>query len=782
MYLRGVALLTASAVAVVAWGATAERPAGTTTTGPQRSAAVTQRTAQPRPDAAPLAHGKLLDRYCLDCHNTVDWAGGVAFDALSTDSLSEDAETWEKAIRKMRTGLMPPAGEPRPTRAELEAFAGELEGRLDRAAQRHPHPGPSSLRRLNRTEYANAVRDLIAYDADVRTLLPADDAAEGFDNIADVLGVSPTLLQAYISAAMKISRRAIGDLDEAAATTKYTAPAGQAQLEHIEGLPLGTHGGTRFTHYFPLDAEYEIRVVMARPFRFAGPEGGPPPQVDIVLDGKRLEVPDPSKFRLRVNAGPREIGVGLVDRIHADGVDGVYSKARPPRDTVANVLVTGPFAPTGAGDTPSRRAIFVCRPAQAADEEPCARRILTRLASRAFRRPVESDDPSVETLMGFYRTASASGGFEKGVQQSLARLLADPRFLYRMESEPSQLAKGEIYRISDLDLASRLSFFLWSSIPDEELIAVAAAGKLGKPAELRKQVQRMLADPRSRALVDNFGGQWLRLRELRNAQPLDNGFDDVLRDAFEQETRLLFSDIVREDLSITRLLDANYTYLNERLARHYGISGVRGSYMRRVALADDSPRRGLLGHGSILTVTSVGNRTSPVMRGSWVLETLLAAPPPRPPPGVEADLKEEGDASLAKSVRERLELHRQNPTCASCHQIMDPLGFALENYDLIGRWREKDGALPVNASGTLMDGTELAGPADLRRFLVSQSDQFAISATERLLIYALGRRIEAADQPTVRKIVHEAKADDYRFSSLVMGIVNSVPFQMRVKG
>jgi hypothetical protein len=384
--------------------------------------------------------------------------------------------------------------------------------------------------------------------------------------------------------------------------------------------------------------------------------------------------------------------------------------------------------------------------------------------------------------MGFYRTASARGGFENGVQQSLARLLADPRFLYRMETEPSQLAKGTIYRIGDLDLASRLSFFLWSSIPDEELIAVAAAGKLGKPAELEKQVRRMLADPRSRALVDNFGGQWLRLRELRNAQPLDNGFDDVLREAFEQETRLLFSDIVQEDLSIARLLDADYTYLNERLARHYGISGVHGSYMRRVALADNSPRRGLLGHGSILTVTSVGNRTSPVMRGSWVLETILAAPPPRPPPGVEADLKEEADASLAKSVRERLELHRQNPSCASCHQIMDPIGFALENYDLIGRWRDKDGAMPVNASGTLMDGTALAGPADLRRFLVSQSDQFAISATERLLTYALGRRIEAADQPTVRKIVHESKADDYRFSSLVMGIVNSVPFQMRVKG
>lgn len=783
MYRRGIALLAACAVVVVARSAAGEpsHSVGRSRDAAPRSASNTGRS-QESPGAWSPAHGKVLDRYCLKCHNTTDWAGGVAFDVLAADTLPEDAGTWEKAIRKVRTGLMPPPGKPRPSHAEVEAFAGELEGRLDQLAQRHPNPGARTLHRLNRTEYANAVRDLIAYDADVSTLLPADDSAEGFDNIADVLGVSPTLLQAYISAAMKISRHAVGDPTEPTVSAKYTPPGGVAQSEHLEGLPLGTHGGMRFTHYFPLDAEYEFRVTLARPLRFAGSEGGPPPKVDVVLDGKRIEVPDPTRFRVRVKAGPREVAVGLVDRLHWDGIDELYSKAHPPRDSLGSVVINGPFDATGVGDTPSRRAIFVCHPANAADEAPCARRIFTRLASRAFRRPVQATDPSVETLMSFYSAGREHGGFESGVQQGLARLLADTRFLYRMESEPASLAKGEIFRIDDLDLASRLSFFLWSSIPDDTLITLAAAGKLSKPAVLEQQVRRMLADPRSRALGDNFAGQWLRLRELRNAQPLDNAFDDNLREAFEQETQLLFSDIVREDLSITRLLDSSYTYLNERLARHYGVPGVHGSYMRRVALPENSPRRGLLGQGSILTVTSAGNRTSPVMRGSWVLETLLGAPPPRPPPGVETDLKEEANAALAKSIRARLEMHRQNPTCASCHQIMDPIGFALENYDLIGRWRDKDGSMPVDASGTLMDGTPLQGPADLRRFLLSQSDQFVTSATEKLLIYALGRRIEASDEPTVREIVRQSKAEGYRFSSLVLGVVNSVPFQMRVKG
>lgn len=761
-----IAFVAACTVAVTARSANSDAGAGAATLS--------------EPSVATLAHAGLLDQYCAKCHNTIDWAGGIAFDVLSAEPAAADAESWEKAIRKMRTGLMPPPGEQRPPRTELDAFAGELEAQLDAAAKRHIAPGAISLHRLNRAEYANAIRDILAYEADVSTLLPADDSAEGFDNIADVLGISPTLAQAYIAAAMKISRGALGDLTAPASTTKYTPPGGLAQRSHIDGLPLGTLGGIRFTHNFPVDAEYEFRITSNRPFRFAGSDGGPPPKIDFVLDGKRVEVPDPSKFRLRVKAGPRVVSVAQIEQLHWDGVDELYAKARPPRDVLESVTINGPFNPTGTGDTPSRRAVFSCYPAREKDEAPCARRIFARLASKAFRRPVSEKDAAIQTFMSFYEAGRARGSFEQGVQEGLARLLADPRFLYRAESEPPGLAPGTVYRVSDIDLASRLSFFIWSSIPDEALVRLASSRKLGSSKVLEQQVRRMLADPRAHALVDNFAGQWLRLRELHNVQPLDGGFDDNLREAFEQETQLLFRDIIREDLPITHLLDASYTYLNERLARHYGIPGVHGSYMRKVVLPESSPRRGLLGQGSILTLTSAGNRTSPVMRGAWVLETVLGAPPPRPPPGVETDLKE-GNASSATSVRQRLELHRSNKTCASCHQIMDPIGFSLENFDLLGRWRDKEGAMPIDASGTLMDGTPLQGPADLRRFLVSQPDQFATSAAEKLLTYALGRRLEATDQPAVREIVRRSKAQDYRFSSLVLGVVESVPFQMRVK-
>jgi mono/diheme cytochrome c family protein len=764
-YVTGAIL--AACVTVAAWGATTGRSASSGT--------------HPTAGASVPRNWGLLDKYCVECHNTVDWAGGIAFDALSPDALADDAQTWEKAVRKMRTGMMPPAGKPRPPRAQLDGFASELESRLDKVSYEHPRPGTKSLHRLNRAEYANAIRDLIAYDLDVSTLLPADDAAEGFDNIADVLGVSPTLIQSYISAAMKVSRWAVGDRSMAPTLVKYAAPAGLSQQGHIEGLPLGTRGGMRFTHQFPLDAEYEFRVSAGGGFRFAGPAGGPPPKVDITLNGAPVEVADPRKFRLRVKAGPQTIAIALVEQRRSDGVDDIYSKAQSRRDDFESVVINGPFDATGAGDTPSRRAVFVCYPKDEAAEEPCARQILTRLASRAFRRPLQSSDPSINSLMSFYETGRRAGGFEGGIQQSLARLLADPQFLYRMESEPTAVADGGAYRITDTELASRLSFFLWSSIPDDELMTVAAKGRLSEPKELEHQVRRMLADPRSGALVENFAGQWLHLRELGNAQPLDREFDANLRDAFERETQMLFADIVHEDRSVIGLLDADYTYVNERLARHYGMANVHGSYMRRVALAKDSPRRGVLGHGSILTVTSVGNRTSPVMRGAWVMETLMGAPPPRPPPGVEADLKEEVNAAKPSSVRERLERHRENPTCASCHQIMDPIGFSLENFDLIGRWRDMDGAKPVDSSGTLIDGTHLTGAQDLRRALLSHSDSFVTSASEKMLTYALGRRIEHFDQPAVRKIVRDAKRDDYRFSSLVLGVVNSVPFQMKAK-
>jgi hypothetical protein len=730
----------------------------------------------------PPKHWGVLDQYCVKCHNTEDWAGGVAFDALSPADIPTDAQTWEKAIRKLRTGMMPPAGKPRPPRAVLDGFATELATRLDEAAGPHPLPGAKSLHRLNRTEYANAVHDLLSFDVDASTLLPADDAAEGFDNIADVLSVSPTLIQSYISAAMKISRLAVGDRTLAPALVKYAAPPGLSQDGHIEGLPLGTRGGILATHFFPLDAEYEFRVRGGRGGALPGIGGEATPLVDITIDGQEVKVADTSKFRIPIKAGPHVIGTAIIDKRHSAGVDELYAKARPRQDIVDNFTINGPYNPTGAGDTPSRHAIFVCYPKEAQQEEPCARQILTRLATRGFRRPMTLSDPAVETLMQFYQAGRESGPFEDGIQEAVARLLADPQFLYRVEAEHPELADGAIYRISDIELASRLSFFLWSSIPDDTLLDLAARGQLSLPKVLEQQVRRMLADPHSNELVTNFAGQWLRLRELHGSQPADPEFDDNLRVALEQETQMLFGGVLHEDRSVIDLLDSNYTFVNERLARHYGIPGVYGSYMRRVALPRDSPRLGILGQGSILTITSAGDRTSPVQRGAFVMETLFGAPVPRPPPGVNTDLNQDPTAEHPATVRERLEKHRANPTCAACHQIMDPIGFSLENFDLDGRWRTTEGNSPIDASGKLVDGTPLNGVKDLRAALLSRSDAFVSSFTEKLLTYALGRRIEYYDEPSVRQITRTARGENYRFSTLVLGIVRSAPFQMKVKG
>jgi hypothetical protein len=717
----------------------------------------------------------------VECHNTVDWAGGIALDTLDPSSLADDAETWEKAIRKLRTGMMPPAGKPRPERAVLDAFASELAVRLDSASAVHIQPGAKSLHRLNRTEYANAIRDVLAYDIDVTSLLPADDAAEGFDNIADVLSVSPTLIQSYISAAMKISRWTVGDRSMPPTLVKYSPPSGLSQQRHIEGLPLVTRGGMRFTHNFPLDAEYEFRVNAGGGFRFAGPSGGPGPLIDITLNGEPVKVADPRKFRIRVNAGPQIVGIALVEQRRSAGVDDLYAKSGARRDDLESVVINGPFDASGAGDTPSRRAIFVCQPADAAGEEPCAKRILARLATQAFRRPVRESDADLATLVQFYREGRKQGGFETGIQRSLARLLADPQFLYRAEVDRVDVADGATYRITDLELASRLSFFIWSSVPDAELLQVAGANELSKPEVLERQVRRMLADARSTALVRNFGGQWLHLRDLRAAQPAARDFDENLREAFQQETELLLGSVMREDRSVVELLDADYTFVNERLAGHYDMPGVRGEYMRRVSLPKESVRRGILGQGSILTVTSAGDRTSPVIRGSWVMENLLGAPVPRPPPGVETDLNATAAATAPTTLRARLERHRASASCAACHQIMDPIGFSLENFDLTGRWRDRDGGIPVDTSGKLVDGTPLNGVQDLRRALLARSDSFVTSATEKMLMYALGRRIEWYDQPAIRRIVQDAGRENYRFSSLVLGVVNSAPFQLRSK-
>jgi mono/diheme cytochrome c family protein len=720
----------------------------------------------------------VLDRYCLGCHNSAERAGGVALDGSTLDALYEHRDVWEHAVRKVRTGFMPPAGEPRPERAALDRFASALEQRLDAAARAAPNPGFKAVSRLNRAEYANAVRDLLAFDAKaIVATLPADDAIQGFDNVAAALTVSPTLIESYVNAALKISRAAVGDRSLGSTQVRYDAPGG-SQAAHVDGLPLGTRGGFAFTHNFPLDAAYEIRVRARGPGALAGQRFCAPPRIDVTLDGEPLAVDDPAAMRLRMAGGPHTLTVALLDERRCEGVNelyGVYAAG----GGIDSVEIHGPFEATGTGDTPSRRAIFSCLPPVGGDETACAREILTGLATLAYRRPVDPDDTALETLLGFYERGRQDGGFEAGIEQAIARLLIDPRFLYRFENRPEGLAAGAAYHIDDFALASRLSFFLWSSIPDEELLQAAASGSLHEPAVLERQVRRMLGDARATALVENFAGQWLKLRELDDALPQDSGFDANLRMAFRRETQLLFEHMLREDLSVLELLDARYTFLDERLARHYGIDGVRGSYFRRVDLPADSPRGGLLGHGSILTATSVANRTSPVVRGAWIVENLLGAEVPPPPPGVEADLSGARSPAEAKTLRRRMEAHRAEPVCASCHQLIDPFGFALENFDLIGRWRDTDAGEPIDATAELTDGTAVDGPAALREALLARSDAVVTALTERLMTYALGRILTADDRPAVREVVAAAAEADYRFSSIVLGIANSAPFRMQ---
>jgi mono/diheme cytochrome c family protein len=742
-----------------------------------RSAAPSADAQQAPATAAPTAasaEATFLNQYCIGCHNQRAKIGGLALDVLDVSRVGPASETWEKVVKKIRTGMMPPSGAKRPERSALDRFASELESRLDKAVDANAALVTPALHRLNRTEYANAIRDLLALDINVNTLLPADGSSQGFDNLAEALAVSPSLIQGYVSAAMKISRLAVGDKTLAPSQTTFAPPSGLAQDRHIDGLPLGTRGGVVFHHTFPLDAEYE--------FAFGG-RGFGPVGLDLTLDGAQVKVDNPRGFRMKVTAGPHAIGLALIDRQRGAGVDEIYSDFRTnatftTQGGVPTLVVTGPYNATGAGDTPSRRAIFSCKPASAAEETACARTILTSLARRAYRGPVSTAE--VNTLLEFYREGRKSGDFDSGIQQALARILVAPRFVYRIEEEPTTVASGQVYRISDVELASRLSFFLWSSIPDDELRDVALKGQLRNPQTLAQQVKRMLADSRADAIVENFAGQWLYLRELGNVQTEAKSFDENLRRAFRRETEMMFDAIVREDRSLIDLLDADYTFVDERLARHYGIPNVTGSYFRRVSLAANSPRRGLLGQGSVLTVTSTATRTSPVVRGKWVLENLLGTPAPVPPPGVETNL---GGAEGAKtsSVRERLEAHRASPTCASCHRIMDPMGFALENFDLVGGWREFDGPSRIDSKGQLADGTPVSGPADLRQAVLSRSDAFMTTAAEKLLTYALGRPVHDYDMPTVRAIVRRAGANNNRFSSLVMGIIESDSFQKRVK-
>jgi cytochrome c551/c552 len=755
------AFMWTAAIAIV-WSASARVNAE-----PPQAQATSQAAAAATPESA------FLTQYCFGCHNERAKIAGLALDTLDLSRAGADAETWEKVVKKVRTGMMPPSGARRPERAALDGFAAQLEERLDKAVDPNAALVTPALHRLNRTEYANAIRDLLALNIDVNVLLPADGSSQGFDNLAEALAVSPSLIQGYVSAAMKISRLAVGDKTMGPSQVTYSPPPGLAQDRHIDGLPLGTRGGMLVHHTFPLDAEYD--------FALGGRGGGP--GIDITLDGEQVKVDNPRNFRLKVTAGPHTIGLSLPDRQRGAGVDEIYSDFRANAvftnpGGVPNLVITGPLNITGVGETPSRHKLFVCRPTSQGDETACARTILTTLARRAYRGPVNPGE--IDTLMEFYKRGRQSGDFDSGIQEALARVLVAPRFVYRAEEEPATIGSGQPYRVSDIDLASRLSFFLWSSIPDDELIEVAAKGRLRDPRVLNQQVKRMLADAKADALVENFAGQWLYLRELDHLQSEAKNFDENLRQSFRRETELLFTTIVRDDRSLIDLLDADYTFVDERLARHYGIPNVQGSYFRRVPLPPDSPRRGLLGQGSMLTVTSIATRTSPVSRGKWVLENLLGTPAPVPPPGVETNL---GGAEAAKtsSLRQRLEAHRASPVCASCHRIMDPMGFALENFDLIGEWREFDGPSRIDSTGQLADGTPVKGPGDLRRAVLSRSDAFMTTATEKLYTYALGRPVHSYDMPTVRGIVRRAAANDNRFSSLVMGIIESDAFQKRLK-
>ena len=786
-------------------------------------------TSEPAEPASAESVRATLDGFCVRCHNDRLRTADLALDAHDLADVGADAETWERVILKLRARTMPPAGNPRPAENTYRAVASWLETEIDTVAMVSPDPGRGeSFHRLNRAEYHAAVRDLLAVDVDVAELLPADDTYEhGFDNNGDVLSISPDLMARYLSAARRISRLAVGIPPVGPAVATYRVHPGLVQNDRQdERLSFGSRGGIAIPHYFPVDGEYTIRIRLHRNFSdyilgFAAPQ-----ELDVRVDGalvERFEVGDadavgqmaPLSFsgniagdpdweyymntgdshlevRFPAKAGQRTVGVSFVRRLsELEGVlqprnrgYGRFVDERYDDDAaVEQVAIGGPYNVEGPGDTPSRREIFACRPAAgaAADEEQaCAGRILEKLARRAYRRPV--DDGDLDALLDFFRTGRRDGGFDDGIQFALERMLVDPEFLFRIERDPAGAAPGTPYRLADLELASRLSFFLWSSIPDDELLEAAADGRLQDPAELERQTRRLLADGRSRALVDNFASQWLRLRNLESQERESADypeFDENLREAFRRETELFVDSNLREDRSLLELLSANYTFVNERLARHYGIPGVYGDRFRRVTFDRDHPRGGLLGHGGLLMVTSYPNRTSPVVRGKWLLETILGAPPPEPPPNVPG-LPDRGEGGEPASVRDRLERHRANPACAGCHAPMDPLGFALENYDAIGLWRAaSEAGRPIDASATMPSGEAFEGPAGLRRVLLSRGDDFAAAVTEKLLAYALGRGLEYTDRPAVRRILRDAATDDYRWSSIVLGIVESTPFQWR---
>jgi mono/diheme cytochrome c family protein len=767
--------------------------------------------ASPQGTEAAAEYKAAIQQYCVTCHNETLKTGGLTLEKMDYANIGQGAEVWEKVSKKLRSGMMPPQGKPKPDETTRNNLASWLETNLDQAASKAPNPGRPLLHRLNRAEYANAIRDLLALEVDPATLLPPDDSGYGFDNNADTLGVSPVLLERYLSAAGTISSLATGDPEIGTAGQTIRIRQDASQDRHVEGLPLGTVGGALAKLNIPLDGEYTIAVKYFRTNLGAMRGLEYPHQVEITVDGERVhlgkfggdadfkwalenitmaadDAERRSAARVKLKAGPREIGVAFLNRAGESTIR-LQPFVRSSNDTldptghahIDTFTVTGPFNPTGPGDTPSRRRIFTCAPKNAGEEEPCARKILSTLAHRAYRGLDTATD--LTRLLEFYKNGRAGKDFESGIRMALQRLLSSPKFVFRAERDPANAAPGVPYRISDLELASRLSFFLWSSIPDDELLTVASQGKL-KNTVLDQQIKRMLVDPKADAMVSNFAGQWLYLRNLKNQIPNSlefPDFDDNLRQALQRETELFFGSIMREDRNVLELMTADYTFVNERLALHYGIPNIKGSHFRRIPVMTEA-RKGLLGQGSILMVTSHTDRTSPVVRGKWILENLLGAPPP-PPPAMVPPLNESAQREGGKvlSMRERMEEHRSNPACSGCHTIMDPIGLAMENFDAVGAWRSHERRVPIDASGQLLDGTKVDGIVELRRALLKQPEKFVGTVTEKLMIYALGRGLGYYDMPAIRSIVRESARNNYKFSTLIAGVVKSTPFQMRVK-
>jgi mono/diheme cytochrome c family protein len=790
-------------------------------TGADQAPAPAAPAAVPAAATSPAASPQraLITRYCVGCHNERTKSGNLALDAADVENVAAHPQVWEKVIRKVGAGLMPPAGRPRPDEAAQDQFVAWLSSELQRSFDARPNPGRTqTFHRLNRTEYHNAIRDLLAVDVEVADLLPPDDSSYGFDNIAGVLKLPQSLIERYLSAAKTIARLAVGGPPPAIGGATYRVQPDFQQHDRVGDLPIGTRGGTLVRHLFPQDAEYQFKVELAGAATIREEH-----RLELAIDGQQVKVftlaprgsrpgpyaPDVDgklEITVPVTGGPHDVGVAFYRKptVLAEGVREPFQNPRIQGGegglggglpVVTSLTIVGPHNANGPGDTPSRRRLFSCRPSAPAQDAACAKKIVEQLAQRAYRGFTTPDD--IDALMQFYADGRQDGGsFDHGIELVVRRVLVDPSFLFRVETDPagavtarpasrsaaSTAVATPVYRISDLELASRLSFFLWSSIPDDELLVAARQGRLKDPAVLDRQVTRMIADPRSIALTENFAGQWLLVRNIATVRPGDPfslTFDETLRESMQKETELFFDAIIRENHTVPELITADFTFVNERLANHYGMAGVQGSHFRRVALPADSVRRGILGQGSILTVTSHAIRTSPVLRGKWILNNILGNPPPDPPANVPA-LADQRTQAKVRTIRERMSQHRANPVCASCHNMIDPAGFALENFDAIGRWRTVDESFnPIDASGALPDGTRFNGVAELRSALVRKPERFVNTVTEKLLTYALGRGLEYYDMPAVRRIVKDAAADQYRFRSIVLGVVRSYPFTMR---